>query len=92
MDKVHLTKREKEIIVLLASKNYKLDNSSSDFAELEHLEYIGLGKGIKCEFGGYLDYRLTPTAKAYLFENPKLKDPSIFEDSKFWIELVANIL
>lgn len=92
MEKVKLTSREKEIIIALANNTYSNDNSVKDSSELEHLEYIGLGKGITCEFGGYLDYRLTPKAKAYLFENPKLKDPSILDDKKFWIDFVANLI
>ena len=89
-DRIELTDREKKIILELA--NGKYDPISDDSHELEHLEYIGLGSGIKCEFGGYLTYKLTMKAKAYLFENPKLKNPSILDDKKFWIELVSNIL
>ncbi len=92
MEKIKLTKREKEIVIALANKTYSIDDSVKDSNELEHLEFIGLGKGIICEFGGYLDYRLSPQAKAYLFENPKLKNPSILDDKKFWIDLIANLI
>ena len=92
MEKIKLSDREKEIIIALANKNYLIDNSVKDSDELEHLEYLGFGKGITCDFGGYLDYRLTPKAKAYLHNNPKLKDPSIFDDKKFWIEIISNIV
>ena len=92
MERIKLSPREKEIIVALAKNTYILDTGSKDANELEHLEYLGLGKGLPCEFGGYITFKLTPKAKAYLFENPKLKDPSILEDKKFWIDFIANLL
>lgn len=89
-DKIELTDKEKKIFFNLANKAYEID--SNDTSELEHLEFLGLGTGIKGEFGGYFDYELTDRAKAYVFENPKLKNPSIFDDRKFWIELITNII
>lgn len=89
--KIELTQREKEIIVLLATDKYDIDNSSNDFKELEHLEFLGLGEGIKGEFDVYFDFELSSKAKAYLFENPKLKDPSIWDDKKFWIDVLSNL-
>lgn len=89
-DKIELTEKEKKIFFELANDNYELNNN--DDSELKHLEFLGLGEGIKSEFGGYFNYELTEKAKAYVFENPKLKNPSILDDKKFWIELGVNIL
>ncbi len=88
--KIELTKKEKEIFLELIDNSYRPD--PNDSSELEHLEYLGLGTGLKCEFGGYLTYELTNKAKAYVFENPKLKNPSIFDDKKFWVEIVSNLI
>lgn len=90
--KLELSKREKEIIRLIADDIYDVNNSSSDYSVLEHLEYLGVIKGIKGEFGAYFDVELTSKSRAYLLENPKLKDPSIWEDKKFWIGLLSNLL
>ena len=90
MNKIELTKKEKEIIFELAKENYIL--SDDDTNELKHLAYLGIGKGIESEFGGYFDYELTEKAKAYISENPKLKNPSILDDKKFWLELLTNII
>ncbi len=87
--KIELTDKEKKIFFELANDNYEL--TPDDFSELKHLEFLGLGKGIVGEFGGYFDYELTEKAKAYIFENPKLKTPSILDDKKFWIELLTNV-
>lgn len=89
-EKIELTEKEKKIFFNLANDIYEID--SNDTSELEHLEYLGLGTGIKGEFGGYFDYELTDRAKAYVFENPKLKNPSILDDWKFWLELLSNII
>lgn len=89
-EKLELTKKEKKIFFALANDVYEID--SNDTSELEHLEYLGLGTGMKGEFGGYFDYELTEFAKAYVFENPKLKNPSILDDWKFWLELLSNII
>ena len=89
-EKIELTEKEKKIFFELANDTYEID--SNDFRELEHLEYLGLGTGIKGEFGVYFDYELTDKAKAYVFENPKLKNPSILDDKKFWIKLGSTII
>ncbi len=89
-NKIELTKKEKKIFIDLANDTF--DINSDDFSELEHLEYLGLGKGIKGEFGDYFDFELTSKAKAYVFENPKLKNPSILDDKKFWIEICSNLI
>ena len=90
MNKIKLTDKEKLIITKLIEDNYLI--SEDDSKELEHLIYLGIGKGMQGEFGGYFDYELTDKAKAYLFENPKLKNPSIFDDTKFWLEFISNII
>ena len=89
-NKIELTDKEKKIFFNLANDTYEID--LNDISELEHLEYLGLGTGIKGEFGGYFDYELTDKAKAYVFENPKLKNPSILDDNNFWIELGSTII
>lgn len=90
MNKIGLTKKEKEIIFKLANDNYS--PCEDDTKELQHLVYLGLGKGVEGEFGGFFYFELTENAKAYMFENPELKNPSLLDDKKFWFELLANII
>ena len=89
-DKIELTKREKEIIVMASNDSYQV--KEEDYKELKHLAFLGLGETMDGEFGQIFEFELSNKAKAYLFENPKLKNPSIFDDKKFWFELVSNII
>lgn len=90
MEKIELTKREKEIILELMNDSYDINKSTCDIKELKHLSFLGLGKGIESEFGSYFDFDLTDVARSYLFENPKLKNPSIWDDKKFWMGFVTD--
>ena len=90
MNKIELTKKEKDILFRLYEDKYEI--CEEDKYELHHLVSLGLGKGIESEFGGYFDFDLTDMARDYFFENPKLKNPSILDDKKFWIGLISSVI
>ena len=85
MEKIKLTKRGKKILLLLKEGKYKPEKS--DFNELNLLTIEGLGL---CD--SFITYQLTDKGKAYLLSNPKLKNPSIFDDKKYIVTTIISII
>ena len=90
MEKIKLTKRGKEILLLLSEKKYK--PQEMDKEELNLLTIEGLGKGNKISGDVYITYQLTDYGKAYLLSNPQLKNPSIFDDKKYIVTTIISII
>lgn len=90
MDKIKLTKRAKEILRLLKENKYKL--SDNDKEDLNLLEIEGLGSGQKLSDHSYNTFRITDKGKAYIYSNPKLNNPSIWDDKKYIITTTISIL
>lgn len=82
MEKINLPKSCKKI--LRAIKNNEYDRIPvQDTADLLFLENNGLVRVVWCEFGYAVIANLTEKGIIYLHINPKLKNPSIFEDKNF---------
>lgn len=90
MEKIKLTNRGKEILLLLKENKYKVEES--DYSELELLTFEGLGQGTKGLSDSYITYQLTDKGKAYLLSNPKLNNPSIFDDKKYIVTTIISII
>ena len=87
---MHLNTSCKKILRAIRDKKYS-DIPECDTEDLLLLEQIGLVNIKWCEFGYAIVANLSNKGIAYLRVNPKLKDPSIFEDKKFWINTVISI-
>lgn len=90
MEKVKLTDRCKEILRGLYDKTYQPLKEDNEALLLLH-EY-GFLAGNRLSSGEIYTCRITPKGEAYLYDNPKLKNPSIWDDKKFWITTVIAVL
>ncbi|MDE5783044.1 MAG: hypothetical protein K2H97_01800 [Prevotella sp.] len=90
MEKIKLTKRGREILLLIKENRYNL--TKSDYEELNLLTVEGLGQGTKAYGDSYINYRLTDKGRAYLLSNPQLKNPSIWDDKKYIITTGVAII
>ena len=90
MEKIKLTKRGKKILLLLKEGKYKPEKSY--FNELNLLTIEGLGQGTRGLCDSFITYQLTDKGKAYLLSNPKLKNPSIFDDKKYIVTTIISII
>lgn len=84
MDRIYLSKPCKRILRAIKDMKYN-EIPESDTEDLLLLENIGLVDVEWCEFGYALIANLSNKGIAYMRVNPKLNNPSIFEDMKFWI-------
>ena len=82
MDKIKLTKRAKEILRLVKCEDF--NPKEGDNAHINLLEEEGL---IDAEYtqDGFYGADITSKGEAYLLVNPKLRNPSIWDDRKYWI-------
>ena len=95
MDRIELPKSCKNILFAIKDKRYS-DIPKDDYLDLHLLEYEGLVDVKWSEFGFAILANLTHKGIVYMHSNPKLKNPSIWEDTKYWITtafaLVASII
>lgn len=82
MNKIELTDNAKRIILGL-TKNEKLKYTDADEKDLILLEQEGLVDACWTNDGPYPS--ITDKGTAYVHMNPKLKNPSIWDDKKYLI-------
>ena len=90
MEKIYLPKSCKKILRKIQNNEYDRI-PVQDTADLLFLEHNGLVRVVWCEFGYAAIANLTEKGIIYLHINPKLKNPSIFEDKKFWINTAISV-
>ena len=95
MERIELPKCCKPILFAIKEKRY-LDIPEKDYLDLHLLEYEGLVDVVWSEFGSAILANLTYKGIVYMHSNPKLKNPSIWEDTQYWsttaFALVASII
>ena len=82
MEKIYLPQKAKEILWLLNEEKYK--PKEEDMEVLNFLEVAGFGEVLTTD-DGLEDFELNEFASAYLYWNPKLNNPSIWDDKKYLI-------
>lgn len=90
MEKIKLTNKCKTILKGLNNKTYKPKIEDNDALLLLH-EY-GLIAGNRYSSGEVYTCRITPKGEAYLYDNPKLSNPSIWDDKKYIITTVISVV
>ena len=91
MEKIYLSKACKKILRAIRDKRYN-DIPHKDTADLLLLEQSGLIDVVWCEFGYAIVANLSSKGIIYLRTNPKLSNPSIFDDKKFWINTAISLI
>ena len=89
MDKITLNDNCKAIIN--AIKNDTYEEKDADSEDINLLHTLGLIDVTFTKDGDFVD-GLTDKGRAYLHSNPTLKNPSIWDDKKYWINTVISIL
>lgn len=88
MDKIKLTDNARRILLELRKDEWFV-YEDSDEKDLEYLEKEGL---INAPETKDETYSLSEYGIEYLRKNPKLKNPSIWDDKKYWITTSIAIL
>ena len=89
MDKIYLNDNCKAIIYAIKNDTYKERDADSEDINLLHT--LGLIDVTYTKDGDFVD-GLTDKGRAYLHSNPTLKNPSIWDDKKYWINTAISIL
>lgn len=91
MKRIKLPERCKEILQAIKNSQYG-DIPQSDTDYLLRLEHEGLIDVVWCEFGYAIIANLSNKGIVYFQNNPKLKNPSIWDDKKYWINTAISVL
>lgn len=91
MDRIKLSKEEKLLLKRLSARKYPDQVLEEDLKIFMILENESLVHGTKGK-DGILAPRLTAMGEAYIASNPKLKNPSIWEDTKYIINTTISII
>lgn len=91
MDRIKLSKEEKLLLKRLSARKYPDQVLEEDLKVFMILENESLVYGTKGK-DGILAPRLTAMGEAYIASNPKLKNPSIWEDTKYIINTTISII
>lgn len=90
-ERIKLSTSCKEILKTLNSGK-KLTDLSKRTADLNLLKEIGLIDGYRASDKSFITAMLSDFGKAYIHWNPKLKNPSIWQDKKYLITTGISIL
>ena len=91
MNKVVLTKDCRDILSALKKGGYA-KIPEAHYEAINYLIQIGFITATEKIPSGYMHPVLTNKGQAYLYANPKLKNPSIWDDKKYWITTGIAIL
>ena len=89
MEKIKLNDNCKRLLKEIKSGSYQV-GLDSDFEDLNILNTEGFIKATRT-LKGYVITGLTDKGRAYLHSNPDLKNPSIWDDKKYWINTAISI-
>lgn len=92
MDKINLSKAEKRILLQLAEKKYPVQVPNEDWDAMNLLEVNRFVTTNKVNGGVLINPQLSNLGKAYLATNPKLKNPSIWDDKKYIVNTVISVV
>ena len=88
MDKIKLNNNCKKLLKEIKNDSY-CNSLESDLEDLNLLKTLGLIKAVATNTG-YVVTGLTDEGRAYLQSNPDLKNPSIWDDKKYWINTAIS--
>lgn len=90
MERIELNKTCKKILQAIKNNDYKkYENCYEDILVLIYHELVTGTEGIGRKF---INLQLTKKGIAYITWNRKLKNPTIWQDKKFWIATAISII
>lgn len=92
MNRIKLTQQEKKILRMMRSSKYPSVVKEKDKMPMKKLIFEGLVTCKENEFGGLLVPNFTAKGELYLYDNPKLRNPNVFQDKDFVLSLIAIVI
>ena len=92
MEKIELPDECKFILLCIANNTFHPTLKEEEKGWLAILEHEGLIKQIKDAKGGCIISELTTKGRAYLAANPKLKNPSFWDDKNALVDHLINLV
>lgn len=92
MERIKLSPQEKTILRLMQFSKYPPVVKDKDIMPMKKLIYEGLVTCKENEYGGLLVPNFTEEGALYLYDNPKLHNPCIFQDKGFVVSVIAIII
>ena len=92
MERITLSKNCKLILFQLQGRKAKILYKNGEYDDVKYLVTKGLITAKELGKKAYCDLQLTDIGLSYLYENPKLKNPSIWDDKKYLINTAISIL
>lgn len=92
MEKYNLSKNCRNIITQLHNNKRKLLYRENDYRDIKYLISKGLITAKELSGKRFGDLSLTEKGAIYLYENPKLKNPSIWDDKKYCINTIISVI
>ena len=89
MEKITLSDNCKRLLKEIKSGLYQ-DILEPDIEDLNFLKTEGLIDAVAITTD-YMVKGLTDKGRAYLYSNPDLKNPSIWDDKKYWINTAISV-
>ena len=88
MEKIKLNDNCKRLLKEIKSGSYQVPDSDTD--DVMTLNALGLIDITQTKDGIIID-GLTDEGRVYLHSNPDLKNPSIWDDKKYWINTAISV-
>ena len=85
MERIALNDNQKRLLRAIQKGESNLEIAERDIEDANVLIQENLIQVASDKAGGLSAPRLTDNGRAYIHQNPKLKNPSIWEDKKYWI-------
>ena len=92
MERIELSKKQRTILKAIARGKYPNVCSKEDIKDIIVLRELGLVHGTNVMTGDIVAVRLTDSGTAYMQQNPKLKNPSIWQDKKYIINTAISLI
>ena len=90
MHKIKLNDNCKKILLMLKEETFDNHTELND-DDVIYLSTLGL-ISITRTFSGIVVHGLTEEGNAYIYSNPKLDNPSIWDDKKYWINTAISVI
>ena len=92
MDRIALNDNCKKILKTIKAGTYDVSIPREDTEDVNVLIQCGLVTATELMNGAYINANLSDKGRAYLHVNPMLKNPSIWEDKKYWITTAGSVI
>ena len=92
MKKIELPSKSKQILRDLQNHTHRLLYREEYYESIKILISNGLIEASEIKDSYHAHLKLTSKGKAYLYENPTLSNPSIWDDKKYLINTIISVI